>query len=877
MHISRVELENIKSHANSKFDFARGTIAIRGENGAGKTTIIEGIAWALFDLLEYKKEDFVRRGAKRGSVTVTFESGLDGREYVVHRDSGTAYNVTDPRLGARIADKKEEVFRFLWQHLGLEPGTDLKSLFRQAIGVPQGTFTAVFLEGATDRKVAFDRLLKVEEYRQAAEKLRETSRYLDNGIGHIRETIARAEGELARAAAVEDELAGLSNQIELLEAEIEKASTGLAETQTRVAELDEREKLFFELKSKLERSQVEKEKAELVLTQATQAVQRAREAAEKLAAVRLDHERHVKALEKLKGLDERRSERERRRSHLAEIEVSLVNANAEKARLTRELANVTQAAAEIEALRPTAAEQSVIEKQIAELRNRISSARSTEERVRSIDAELGRLRESYKTNVAGTREAKAKAEAAAGLATLESRNSELTPSLARRRANLERDENFQSEIRDGLCPILSERCLNMAHGVTLDSFISSQFTEVKESIRALETERSRLAADIESAREGARFIEALEALKRREAEMREEGATLNAKKAMLEKELAELKETEKKLAASEARLKSLEDPAGRIRLLEKEAAKEPGLHDALSRIRANLSELESKKAGTQAELTEFREFDEQWAALTAERDSTADAHRTFVTHQSVAVSLPALENELTAAKTALSVIASKSMTAEDEFRAVNYDREEHAATRKSLIDAEKAFAEKQATLEATRTRERQLSEEMKRFAELRKSLAGEFREKDRLQQVADATAFIRDTLKEAAPRVARNYVHHVSFEANQMFREITGHGERTLKWCEDYSITLEEDGYDRPFISLSGGEQMSAALAVRLAILKQLSDIRIAFFDEPTTNMDETRRENFAQQISRITNFDQLFVISHDDTFDHYVDHVIAL
>jgi hypothetical protein len=29
-------------------------------------------------------------------------------------------------------------------HLGLEPGTDLKSLFRQAIGVPQGTFTAFF-------------------------------------------------------------------------------------------------------------------------------------------------------------------------------------------------------------------------------------------------------------------------------------------------------------------------------------------------------------------------------------------------------------------------------------------------------------------------------------------------------------------------------------------------------------------------------------------------------------------------------------------------------------------------------------------------------------------------------------------------------------
>jgi len=70
---------------------------------------------------------------------------------------------------------------------------------------------------------------------------------------------------------------------------------------------------------------------------------------------------------------------------------------------------------------------------------------------------------------------------------------------------------------------------------------------------------------------------------------------------------------------------------------------------------------------------------------------------------------------------------------------------------------------------------------------------------------------------------------------------------------------------------------MAAALSVRLAILKQLSDIRLAFFDEPTTNMDAVRRENLAQQISQIKNFDQLFVISHDDTFEGYVDNVITV
>jgi exonuclease SbcC len=91
---------------------------------------------------------------------------------------------------------------------------------------------------------------------------------------------------------------------------------------------------------------------------------------------------------------------------------------------------------------------------------------------------------------------------------------------------------------------------------------------------------------------------------------------------------------------------------------------------------------------------------------------------------------------------------------------------------------------------------------------------------------------------------------------------------------------LEEHGYERPFVNLSGGEQMAAALSVRLALLKQLSDIRLAFFDEPTTNMDAERRERLAEQISRITEkqtFDQLFVISHDDTFEGYVDNVVSV
>src|SRR5260370_42270212 len=70
---------------------------------------------------------------------------------------------------------------------------------------------------------------------------------------------------------------------------------------------------------------------------------------------------------------------------------------------------------------------------------------------------------------------------------------------------------------------------------------------------------------------------------------------------------------------------------------------------------------------------------------------------------------------------------------------------------------------------------------------------------------------------------------------------------------------------------------MSAAFAVRLAFLKKLSSLNIAFFDEPSQNMDELRRTNLAEQIRRVRGCDQLFVISHDDSFEQGRDSLVRL
>jgi DNA repair protein SbcC/Rad50 len=90
----------------------------------------------------------------------------------------------------------------------------------------------------------------------------------------------------------------------------------------------------------------------------------------------------------------------------------------------------------------------------------------------------------------------------------------------------------------------------------------------------------------------------------------------------------------------------------------------------------------------------------------------------------------------------------------------------------------------------------------------------------------------------------------------------------SLSWDEAYAINVRSGSQKRTFEQLSGGEQMAAAIAVRLAMLLHMSDnLRILFLDEPTANMDDKRREKLADRITSLDQLDQIFVVTHDDAF----------
>ncbi len=151
----------------------------------------------------------------------------------------------------------------------------------------------------------------------------------------------------------------------------------------------------------------------------------------------------------------------------------------------------------------------------------------------------------------------------------------------------------------------------------------------------------------------------------------------------------------------------------------------------------------------------------------------------------------------------------------------------------------------------------------------------------RQEQKKELSQLIRSVLKDAADPIAQEYRSYLSSLATRIYTQVSNENVQ-VEWADKYELQLL-DNYrgnqrSRVFKQLSGGEQMTVALAVRLALMQTLSNVGIGFFDEPTANLDEERRHCLGLAISKSTGaFSQLFVISHDDAFDTVTENAITL
>ena len=161
MIFKKLTLKNFKSHINTEVEFNKGTTIILGDNGAGKSSIFEGINFALYKKYNTKSlNDLIN--TKANSMTVALSFLVGSREYKVERtrsqkkSTAELFVLQDDDYHSVVSGDKE-VNNYIEELLEIDA-----DLFLNAIYIRQGEIDSLVTQKASERKKNISKLLRLE-------------------------------------------------------------------------------------------------------------------------------------------------------------------------------------------------------------------------------------------------------------------------------------------------------------------------------------------------------------------------------------------------------------------------------------------------------------------------------------------------------------------------------------------------------------------------------------------------------------------------------------------------------------------------------------------------------------------------------------------
>jgi DNA repair protein SbcC/Rad50 len=928
MQILSLTLNNFKTHKDRQFEFQPGTNAICGENGAGKTSILEAIAWVLFNYQgSYKKEDLIRNGASSAQARVAFISSRDSRTYEVQRSTSQGYLIFDPQLNERLpyTRTKDEVLPWLRQHLGVSPGTDLSQLFANTIGVPQGTFTVDFLLPTEKRKPIFDTVLKVEEYRQTYQQSNSLRKYSEAQSQRLKDLIEQYEESLQSW----DELQANYQQ---LEAEIAQGKSYLSELEKKSQQLTQQRQALRlqaeEVQGALAQQQQlgnRLEAQQQAQTRMGEAIAIAQKAADICQVQTPAYEQFVAAEAQIKALDESVQQRQVLLKQQQQQQQSLAKSEGDRVRLETKLEQFATAEKELAGLDEAVNTQTRLEAEQKALQQQVQAFANVRFQQQSLTAQSQSLTQEI---ILGERELKRLAALQATTAQIpqwEEQQNRLQEQLSRMEAAqqfegelsalAEKGETQQNEYRQQVAATLAQLDSWVGEsdgrfgsssdgpitGLSADSIAPIKaalfqggilFKETLISLKSIladlseQTDKPRiqqqqkaLRTQLQRAYAQKAELMGLPSQEAKQSQLTQQRQTLQESLLDLGKQLELEAITTQSLSELTAQIQQLDNPKGKQLLLRRTLQQQQTVKQQHTVLVASQAEGTAQMEAIAQQISAFEQLDETMRSQQQAKQTHQAGYLQYLQNQQAAGQLKSVQQEATAVATALAALQAEQTQLEEQIARLMdaFDPEAFAVLEKQFSEVTSLADRLRGSLPQQQHRFAELAgrvEGLKAIAQKRDEAQVDLKRRDRIKRFVN---YARKVYKEAGPRITERYVHHISREADRLFRELLGRQNVALTWSADYEITVQEGAHARRFINLSGGEQMCAALAVRLALLKVLADIDIAFFDEPTTNMDKPRRAGLAEAIARIKSFNQLFVISHDDTFEQVTETVITV
>jgi exonuclease SbcC len=578
-------------------------------------------------------------------------------------------------------------------------------------------------------------------------------------------------------------------------------------------------------------------------------------------------------------LDERQRQRQQVEAKRSAADKTLALHTTRLAQVEQELAESAAAAAKLAALEPALAEQARLEQALAAAQQqqaRLEDAQRNASEQRTaltrLQARLAALQSQYSRTATLEGE---KRTADQRIDQIQQRIDECREELGRQksRADLIKEQSKQLEdIRTALCPVC-EQPLTDEHRHALVARNGDQLVTMRQSYanvqRQMREHQTALAAQqdaVERIQAELRQLPRLEEINGVQQEVSRLQVAVDAAEA----QVAQLSAAPDQVQTLSRQLAALGDPRRDHAVAAEAAGRRPALEAQLAQARNQVAAAQQTLAEVERALAAFAGLDDELETVAAELKRYHEAYQAVLSHRRVAEGLPARRVEVDGLNQDLAVQSAEVAHLEVERAevAARFDAAAYRQLSERSQELQSQIGGLKTRIALLADQQRQDQQEIDSLKAVAATVAVAQSRQTRLAEQEDVLESIRSMLRQAGPYITTALIRQISDGARQIFSEIMQDYSRHLSWNEDYGITLEVDGHQRQFAQLSGGEQMSAALAVRLALLREMSNIDVAFFDEPTANLDEQRREALARQILSVRGFRQIFVISHDDTFE---------
>jgi DNA repair protein SbcC/Rad50 len=197
----QLSLKNFLSYTEANLDFTGlHTACICGANGAGKSSLLEGITWAIWgECRAVSDDDAISTGAMDVRVDFTFEmhgetcriirtrqrNGSGGLEFQIQTSGGQFRTLTQKGIRTTQA--------LIDDYLKIDYETFINSAYLR-----QGKADEFMLKKPTDRKQILADLLKLDRYEQLADKAKESAKQYKVQAEVLTESLASYQVQLAQ-------------------------------------------------------------------------------------------------------------------------------------------------------------------------------------------------------------------------------------------------------------------------------------------------------------------------------------------------------------------------------------------------------------------------------------------------------------------------------------------------------------------------------------------------------------------------------------------------------------------------------------------------------------------------------------------------------